>query len=278
MGAAIGRSFVTFETPSFGKNIGAVEFDGERFALNDLNMRIGRFGAKRVSFQSARDSVYVSRHETADDEIDGLVEITEVDGVLQSRELDFGGVRGVRSVACNDWGCFLGNPEDDSMGSNAGAVYVFRPDETGEWSITNTIYAPEPAAGREFGSDLGFFDSASLAVAEGMEQQTPKTMIYQRLGDAYVFTRSDTWMPAPFAEALEGISVARGVNINKDLKRWYWRSVSDGKKWISHAVETSRGCVFLYHHGTHSMCRSDHSCYCRDGYGGADCSEWLNDN
>ncbi|MCA9449902.1 MAG: hypothetical protein KC931_22465, partial [Candidatus Omnitrophica bacterium] len=58
----------------------------------------------------------------------------------------------------------IGAVRDDSHGSNAGAVYVFRI-ETGE--LVNTIYSPTPTANGLFGQWIDSFENNILVGAEG---------------------------------------------------------------------------------------------------------------
>lgn len=81
----------------------------------------------------------------------------------------------------------VGAPKRDGCGvgenCNTGAAYVFRRDQTGSWSLEQTLTASDPASGDEFGFDVAV-EGELIVVSAPFDDDNGSTS-----GSAYVFRR-----------------------------------------------------------------------------------------
>ena len=136
----------------------------------------------------------------------------------------------------------------------------------------------------EFGSNVVRLSQQTLSVERGFRMGAPEDIHFKLHDGRFKAVEHDLWSASTFNTALDGHELSNDWFPLAQFKSWIsLPAVASDGRWISRGVlhgtpSSKRGCAFLYNHGTHSMCRSDHSCYCREGYGGADCGTWLGEN
>jgi len=149
---------------------------GKAIALGDGVMAVGAPSITSGPEYSDSGSVYVYRRET-----DGWVEEAQLRASDREDGFQIAQAFGVSLALEGDF-LFVGAPtaDDRQAGDNTGAVYIFEDGPDG-WDEITILKSPQPAANREFGSDISAYGE-NLGIMEGNSYDGGRLRLFQGRG------------------------------------------------------------------------------------------------